>query len=81
MDRLKLNYWIDILLTFSFLIVMITGIIKIPVLNLVSRNSILTPIHDLSGIIMSVLVIIHLVLHWKWLVVMTKKMFKVSDKK
>ncbi|MBW2966420.1 DUF4405 domain-containing protein [Candidatus Woesearchaeota archaeon] len=32
-------------------------------------------IHDWAGIIMVLLVIIHLALHWKWIVNMTKNLF------
>jgi hypothetical protein len=35
-----------------------------------------TFIHDWSGLIMGLLVIIHLILHGKWLVVVTKSFFK-----
>ena len=37
-------------------------------------------LHDWSGLIMGLLVIIHLALHWRWIVSMTKNMFK-RDKK
>jgi hypothetical protein len=33
-------------------------------------------IHEVSGIILIVLVLLHLILHFKWIVVMTKSLFK-----
>ena len=35
-----------------------------------------TVIHDWSGLIMGILVLVHIVLHWKWIVSMTKSFFK-----
>lgn len=75
MDRQKINYIIDILLLISFLVVAITGILKLPILGLASilpiRN--ISSIHDLTGILVVVLVAIHVILHMKFLVLMTKR--------
>ena len=84
MNRTKLNYWIDIGLAISFLICFITGLIKWPGLIKiigVSAYKVLhvkniSILHDWSGLIMSILVLVHLALHWKWLVCVTKSMFK-----
>lgn len=76
MNKAKLNYIIDILIGISFLIVLITGIIKFPTLSLISKKSYISFIHDWSGVIMAVLVFIHLILHWNWIVVVTKNIFK-----
>jgi hypothetical protein len=83
MNRIKLNYWIDVGLALSFLICFITGLIKWPNLvkiigvsayNISSKGNI-SILHDVSGLIMGILVMIHLVLHWKWIVSVTKSMF------
>jgi len=84
MDKLKLNYWVDVGLAISFFTCFITGLIKWPglvkivgasVYNVLRFNSIST-LHDLSGLVMGLLVLFHLVLHWKWIVVMTKNIFR-----
>ncbi len=36
----------------------------------------ISTLHDLSGLIMGLLVLVHLALHWKWITSMTKTMFK-----
>jgi len=75
-----INYWIDVGLLISFVLVFITGIVKWPSLV---RNSgfirslplkSLSILHDWSGLIMGLLVIIHLILHWRWMVMMTKRL-------
>lgn len=74
-------YMVDIGLVVTFLISFITGIIKFP--GLLQRLNIspelfptyeITVIHDWSSVVMGVLVLIHLGLHWKWIVTMTEKM-------
>ena len=83
MKRTTLNYLIDLGLFISFLCVAITGILKMPglVQNLglsyrdIPFNAI-TPLHDASGVVMTLLVLLHLVLHWHWIVGMTKNFFK-----
>jgi len=84
MNKIKLNYWIDIGLALSFLICFITGLIKWPKLikiigvsayKVLPKSNIST-LHDVSGLIMGILVIIHLVLHWKWIVSVTKSIFR-----
>jgi hypothetical protein len=81
MQKAKLNYLIDVLLGISFLIVGITGIIKMPMISSalgltypVLRDSGFNFLHDWSGILMVILVIIHIALHWNWIVGMTKMM-------
>jgi len=80
MEKDKLIYLVDIGLFISFILVAITGIIKFPGLLSVfgiGYGSIpisgLSKLHDWSGIAMSILVIIHLALHWNWIVVTTKR--------
>jgi hypothetical protein len=77
MKKNFLNYWIDLGLLISFLIVAITGIIKFPGLGLYQKFgfSNITKLHDLSGIGLIILVLVHLILHWNWIVSMTKLIF------
>ena len=83
MNRTKLNYWIDIGLAISFLISLITGLIKWPgLIKLIGTSAYkilyvknISLLHDWSGLIMGMLVLTHLVLHWKWIVSFTKSTF------
>lgn len=89
MNRSVLNYWIDAGLAVSFVLVFFTGLMKWPGLikligvdvyrALPMRN--VSFIHDWSGLIMGLLVFVHLALHWKWIVSMTKNIFRKSGKK
>ena len=82
MNRTKLNYLIDVGLALSFFICFVTGLIKWPglisIIGVSAYNVLHVPnisiMHDRSGLIMGLLVLIHLVLHWKWIVCVTKSM-------
>jgi len=80
MNRAKLNYIVDIGLLISFLVVFISGVLKFgPAIQALRTHipySTITPLHDFSGIIMGILVLIHLALHWNWIVSMTKSFIK-----
>ena len=84
MDKLKLNYFVDVGLAISFFACFITGLIKwrglvnlvgVSVYNFLRFNNI-SILHDWSGLIMGLLVLLHLVLHWKWIVSVSKSIFK-----
>lgn len=77
------DYWVDIGLVITFLLTFLTGLIKWPgLVKLLGENYLKLPlraftlIHDWSGLLMGVLVIIHIITHWKWIVRMTKTIFK-----
>ena len=81
-DKVRINYLIDCGLIISFLLSFITGIIKFPEWTryfgdvfLLIPASTLSKIHDISGIVLGLLVLSHLVLHRKWIVAMTKTTF------
>ncbi len=83
MNKAKLNYWIDVGLALSFLACFYTGLVKwpgliaiigVPAYRMLSFSSI-SAIHDLSGLIMGILVLFHLALHWKWIVSVSKEVF------
>jgi hypothetical protein len=88
MNKNKLNYCIDIGLAISFFACFITGLIKWPGLVRIIGVSTykllhfqnISRLHDWSGLIMGLLVLVHLALHWKWIVYMTKNMFKKGKK-
>ena len=83
MDRTKLNYWIDMGLAISFFTCFYTGLVKWPgLINIIGTSAYkvlsfrnISRLHDISGLIMGLLVLIHLVLHWKWIIAVTKSMF------
>lgn len=72
MDRVRFNYWIDILLLISFVISAISGF----VLKVGTNRVVWLPWHTISSFVMVLLVLIHLVLHFRWLKVMTVSLFK-----
>ena len=83
MQRATVNYIIDLGLFISFLCVAVTGILKMPgLVQTLGMNykslpfNVITPLHDFSGVVMTLLVLLHLVLHWGWIVGMTKSFFK-----
>ena len=77
MKRVALNYAVDIGLIVSFLVNFVSGLIKFLAMNdlIISPfpRAELTFWHDWSGIIMGVLILAHIVLHWNWIIAMTKK--------
>ncbi|MCK5449554.1 DUF4405 domain-containing protein [Candidatus Pacearchaeota archaeon] len=86
MSNLKLNYWVNIGLTISFFICFLTGLVKWPGLITIIGTSAykvlyfknISLLHDRSGLIMGLLVLVHLVLNWGWMVGVTKSIFKRS---
>lgn len=80
MDRGILNYVVDMGLALAFILSFFTGILKWP--GLIGKLGLsysalpmaaITKIHDFSGLAMGLLVLFHLILHWKWIVCFTKK--------
>jgi len=90
MDKIKINYFVDVIAFISFLITAITGIIIFLFLPTgESRGGVHSfllgygrhdwgAIHDWAGIIMTIAALVHVALHWKWIVNMTKNLFKKS---
>jgi len=86
MNRNKVNYYVDLLMAIVFAVMAVTGLVlffKFPSGERTGRLSFLDltkhqwgDIHSWTGIAIVVLVLIHLILHWKWIVVMTKDIFK-----
>jgi hypothetical protein len=83
MNKAHLNYIVDFVMLIVGSIVAITGVLKLPILKSVYRTlptQTLTKLHDISGVIIIILVIIHLALHWNWIVSMTKSFLKKKAK-
>ncbi|MFW9942492.1 MAG: DUF4405 domain-containing protein [Candidatus Thorarchaeota archaeon] len=84
LSRRKLNYFIDIGLLISFILVLITGILKSPLLNFTrtlnyTSFSLLMTLHDWSGLFLLILAIFHVILHLKWMIAMTKRLFSKKN--
>ena len=84
MDKNITKYIIDIGLLISALVVMITGVIKfrsfLALIGIVpdyaSMNmGLYRTLHDWSGLAMTVIVIIHLIVNWDLIVAVTKHIF------
>jgi hypothetical protein len=82
MERGWLLYIVDVILGLSFLAVFATGVVKFPGLLPwmgVSYGTMpmkaLSVIHDWGGVLMGMAALVHLILHWRWIVAMTKRLF------
>jgi uncharacterized membrane protein YhdT len=75
-------YIVDAILAIAFILTGVTGIMKMPSWFSYSPKVAipLMKIHDISGIVMVVLVGVHLIQHWKWIVAMTKNLI-IQNKK
>ena len=88
MNKAKINYVVDAGLVISLIISFVTGILKWlglrqffkPAYKIMSSHS-LKVIHTWSGLILGLLVLIHIILHWKWITCMTKSVFKRKEDK
>ncbi len=87
MTRSRLNYWVDVLLLMVTFITFVTGIIKFPGFLRLIRVSprdvpidLIMLIHDWCGLSIGILVLVHLILHWKWMINMTRSLFRREEK-
>jgi hypothetical protein len=77
MDRNSTNFWNDIAIFISFIACFSTGIVKLPLLVTklgfsYSVYSVISTVHDWSGVAMGIFSLAHIILHWKWIVAMAK---------
>ncbi len=86
MEKEDANYWVDVILGLSFIAVGVTGIIKLKfVMNYFGLEwqssiiQILSKIHDWSGIILILFVLIHLLLHRVWIVAKTMEILGIEN--
>lgn len=91
MNKPKINYIVDFLAFVSFLITAVSGLaIKIFMPGGVRQGrlqeflgvqkGIWSQIHDWFGILLIIFVVIHLILHWDWIICMTKNVFRKSGR-
>lgn len=87
MDKTKINYLVDVIMALSFFAVAFTGLVLLFYLPggmqgggyrefLGITKHTWSSIHNISGVIMILLAMAHLVLHRKWMVSMTKNVFR-----
>lgn len=83
MKRNTVNYIVDLLAGISFLVLITTAIIKFPGLLSslgVGRGHLpmyqISLVHDWSGAAFAVLIAIHFLLHWRWVVFTTRSFFR-----
>ncbi|MBN2142201.1 DUF4405 domain-containing protein [Candidatus Woesearchaeota archaeon] len=87
MNKIKVNYIVDAILGLSFIVTAVTGMLLFIFMPSGVRQGRLqeflgvtketwTFYHDWAGIIMIALALVHLILHWNWIVCMTKSFFK-----
>ena len=90
MMKQNLNYFVDILLLIAFLITGVTGLIKwrFLIVNLgMAELYFILPMgkirlwHEWGSFVMLILILIHFVLHWNWIVSNTKRVFFVIFQK
>jgi len=86
--KARINYWVDVGLVVAFVISLVTGIIKWPGLFRTLRLSyaglpmnLISKAHDISGLAMGLLVLLHIILHFRWMINMTKNLFKRKEDK
>ncbi len=73
----KLNFCIDILMLILFIIVAITSLILFFDLRIsVIRNQDLKIIHTYLGLVLIIIMVIHFLLHFKWITSIGKNLFK-----
>jgi hypothetical protein len=84
MNKTKLNYWVDLIIGVSFVFSAISGLVfLLPVSPDGVNTTILgisysfwNDLHTWSSLLMITGTFLHLVLHWKWIVCMTRKQFQ-----
>lgn len=78
MNKSIINYVVDICLLISAILIIVTGVIRLPFLGLYRyiRFYGLSQLHDWSGVAFVVFGLVHIVLHWNWIVSMTKNYLK-----
>lgn len=90
-SKAQINYWIDVVIAVAFVLSLVSGLIlflgpsggyqggRNPAYGqtiLLLDHHAWNQLHTWSSIAMAGGVFAHLVLHWRWIICMTKKLFK-----
>ena len=88
MKKNKINYFVDLFMLIAFLFSIVTGIIKFPgfmaLFGISLRRMpmpVIMKIHDWAGVSLAASVLLHIILHLKWILRTTGDIFKRKDKK
>jgi cytochrome b subunit of formate dehydrogenase len=85
MSEARRNYWVDAAIGIAFLVVALSALVFLVPTSWIDFSASTTPtilgvdfgiwqtLHKWAGIVMLVGVVLHQLLHWKWIVAMTKK--------
>jgi len=77
MNKIKIYFWIDILMLIFFIIVAITALFLFTGVRFDGiRNQDLKLIHNYSGLILIIIIVIHFLLHFKWISSIGKSLSK-----
>ncbi len=88
MKKNTINYIVDWIAFLIFLVTFITGIMRFSailsfiIINIGPVNvNLLNSIHRWSGVITGIMILIHLILHWRWVKNNTKILFRGKKNK
>jgi Domain of unknown function (DUF4405) len=88
MDSKMLKWSVDLALGIMFAICFVTGLLKFPLLlqvtglyRLILPSALISDLHDWSGILLGLLVLVHLSLNRTWILGMTRKVLGGSRQK
>ena len=86
MDKSKVKYLIDLGLAAAFICSFLTGLVKFPAVReafLLTRRVLpyteINLVHDWAGLLMGVLILLHLLFNFSWIVAMTRKYLKPKN--
>lgn|GEM_PF-416635 len=74
MRKINLNYLVDLAFFVQFALVGYSGLIMY--FNRHAASPILRVIHDKVGILMLLFFVVHIALHWRWIILTTKNYFR-----
>ena len=79
MNKTKINYWVDVVIAIAFILSAISGLVFLLPLTTTTvlglSFAVWDQLHIWGSLAMISGVLVHLALHWKWVVTMTRKSF------
>jgi hypothetical protein len=87
MDSVKLRWLVDLLMGITFFVCFVTGLLKYTVVlqltglsNVILPAALISDLHDWSGILLGLFVLLHLILNRRWIISTTKKILAGNKK-